>query len=210
MVLLDKMIEVPAPIYPPAEDSEILLKQMCRVFHPQLGTIIEVGTGSGYISLSYWMQHTRDTTKKGAGCSSIIVTDRVRECVDFVNKIQKEFGSQLYILRTLFKDGLKHSREDRIVFNPPYLPAENNIDSRLTEKERVSLVGGEVGVEVIEGLLKSLDGKYDELLLVTSSLSAKHTFFESLQEQGYSFQILDELRLFWEQLNVIKIVPHKE
>lgn len=98
----------------------------------------------------------------------------------------------------LFDKINKKLKFDVIVFNPPYLPEDENEprDSKL------STTGGKKGSEIINKFLiqaKKYLNKKGIILLLTSSLT------KGINLKGYNKKLIDSKKLFFEELYVFKL-----
>jgi len=173
-------------IYEPREDS-FLLQEQVRKF--AIGRVLDMGTGSGVQALA-----ALEKTKDVEAC------DINQEAVDFV----KSKGVKAY-KSDLFEN--VEGKFDLIIFNPPYLPLDEDED----EESRVVTTGGEKGHEIIERFLKEAKNYLAEngvILLVFSSLSGEsHKVLEGL---GYGYEELAEKKVFFESLYVYKVRPGRD
>ncbi len=170
-------------IYEPAEDSWLLAKFVKMLVQ---GKVLDMGTGSGVQALAA-LENTKDVLAVDVNPEAVAL---VKE--KSVNAIQSDLFAKV--------DG----QFDWIVFNPPYLPA----DEREPEDSRLATTGGEKGDEVLrrflheaKGYLKS-DGK---ILVLVSSLTGKP---EDLFAD-YTYTLLGEEKLFMETLAVYQLQARK-
>jgi len=93
-------------------------------------------------------------------------------------------------------------RFDVIIFNPPYLPKDEDEDDEI----RVITTGGEKGYEIIERFIKESKNHLDKdgiILIVFSTLTGD---VESLiKKYGYKSELLEEKSLFFEKLKALKL-----
>ena len=175
-------------IYEPAEDSYLMSEALKRELpkllnkNPEL-KFLEVGCGSG-INLE---------TAKSLGVKNIFGTDininAVKHC--------KTLGFNC-VKSDLF--GNVNGKFDVIVFNPPYLP----LDEEEPKDSRTATTGGKKGTELIIKFLKQAKehlNKNGKILLITSSLSKDIDFIAF----GYNAEVINEKKLFFEKLTVWKL-----
>ena len=171
------------PIYQPAEDSFLMLRILKEKL-PELLTknprlkFLEIGAGSG-IHLE---------TAKSLGIKNILSSDIDKRAVSHCNTLGFDC-----VQSNLFE---KIKGEfDIIIFNPPYLPE----DEDEPKSSRLATTGGKKGNEIILRFLEKAknyleqDGK---IFLITSSL-AKDVNFGKL---GYKAREIGCERLFFERL----------
>lgn len=174
-------------IYEPEEDSyfmaETIISEIPKILkiNPNI-KFLEIGCGSG-INLQAAL---------GAGIKlkniygSDINTNAVNYC--------KSLGFNC-ILSDLFSK--INGQFDLIVFNPPYLP----LDEEEPKDSRINTTGGKEGNEIIIKFLKQARNhlkKTGKIILITSSLS-KSVNFDRL---GFKSSIISEKKLFFERLIV--------
>lgn len=172
------------PIYEPAEDS-FLMSRILKEKLPELLeqnkklSLLEIGAGSG-IHLE---------TAKSLGVKNIVSSDIDKKAVAHCNLLGFDC-----IHSNLFEK-IPKQEFDIIIFNPPYLPQDNDEP----KSSRLATTGGKKGNEITLRFLEKakdyldLDGK---IFLITSSL-AKDINFEKL---GYNAKEIGCERLFFERL----------
>ena len=202
-------------IYEPAEDSYLMSEALKRELpkllnkNPEL-KFLEVGCGSG-INLE---------TAKSLGVKNILGTDininAVKHCKTLGFNCVK---SDLYATKNsklnakannvnnikifksdLFSSFLKTEKFDYMLFNPPYLP----LDEEEPKDSRTATTGGKKGTELIIKFLKQAKehlNKNGKILLITSSLSKDIDFIAF----GYNAEVINEKKLFFEKLTVWKL-----
>jgi release factor glutamine methyltransferase len=189
-------------IYQPEEDSYLLSETLKEFFKNKQKTIkiLDLGSGSGILA---------ETCRK-LGFKNILTSDINPESVKILK--EKKFDavqSDLFSNLGKRKGDLSGEpgvpiRFDLIIFNPPYLPTDENepVDSRL------ETTGGKKGYEII---LKFLDesrshlNKNGEILLLISSLTKPRIIKQKAKELGYKIKILNKKKIFFEELFVLLI-----
>jgi release factor glutamine methyltransferase len=145
----------PASVYPPREDSELLVPYAERTGGL---SVLEVGTGSGVASLA--------AARAGA---HVVATDLNPEALRFVRDAARREGLTLDAVRTDLAAGLR--RFDVVLANPPYLPttpAQRDPD----RWHNLALDGGTDGWATTARLLRDLPNHLTpngEAYLVVSS-----------------------------------------
>ena len=176
-------------IYSPEEDSYLLEKVILEKLpikvkeDPNL-TFLEIGSGSG-IQLNA-------AEKAGVKKENIFGVDLN---IDAVKHCQ---GLGFNSMKSNLFDKVKE-RFDIIVFNPPYLPEDENSED---EESKLITTGGKEGSEVINNFLKESKNflkKNGIIFLLTSSLT------RGIDWQGYKKELIIEKRLFFEKLEVWKL-----
>ncbi|MHA1305990.1 MAG: HemK2/MTQ2 family protein methyltransferase [Candidatus Heimdallarchaeota archaeon] len=173
-------LTIPKDVYDPAEDSFLLAE---NVVIPVNGKILEIGSGSGYVSLYLVKKYPQAeyfcidinpvaaaTTKKNAQLNKLNL-----------NVICSDLFSSLKISRVF----------DIILFNSPYLPiSEEGLLSRAWS-------GGIDGLEIVSKYLESLDEYLQRESFSYLVISSK----TDLKELN---KLLADLKLTWEEIDSLK------
>jgi len=164
-------------IYEAREDSFLLMKYIKNYAK---GEILDVGTGSGILA--------KEASKHG----NVLAVDIDQDALDLVKKLGiKARKSYLF-------SNVKESF-DLIIFNPPYLPEDQEED----EDSKKITTGGKNGYEIIERFFsqaKKYLKKDGKILIVFSSLTGD--VFKIMEKYGFEFRILEKEKLFFEELYV--------
>jgi release factor glutamine methyltransferase len=129
-------------VYPPREDTELLLRAVPqRVGHPD-EWLLEVGTGNGRVAL--------EAARRGF---RTIATDLNLTALGILRETSLGRGLSIAVVRTDLLSGLR--RFHRILFNPPYLPtvAATRDPDRW---QNAALDGGPEGWSVTHRFLREL------------------------------------------------------
>lgn len=164
-------------IYEAREDSFLLMK---HIKDYAKGEILDIGTGSGILA--------KEASKYG----NVLAIDIDQEALDLVKKLG---------IKTRKSDLFSNIKEsfDLIIFNPPYLPEDQEEDQ---ESKKIT-AGGKKGHEIIERFFSQVkkylkkDGK---ILIVFSSLSGD--VFKIIKKYNFEYKILEKEKLFFEELCV--------
>ncbi len=172
-------------IYQPAEDSFLMSDVLKKIIPKMLLKnknlrFLEIGCGSGI-----HLQTAKETgIKKENIFGADINVNAVKSCEKLgFNCVKSDLFSNV------------KGEYDIIIFNPPYLPA----DEKEPKSSRVATTGGRKGGEIINKFLiqarKHLkkDGK---IILLASSLTKGADF------SGYKKKIIGEKNLFFEKLHI--------
>jgi release factor glutamine methyltransferase len=148
-----------------------LLKKFIKDYVKRNDKILDMGTGSG------------------------ILADEARKYSDNVMASDINPEAKNAIISDLFSN--IRGEFDLIIFNPPYLPAE--------EKDPdIALDGGKKGYEIIERFLKEAKNyltKKGRILLLFSSRTGKNKINEILKKD-YKFKEIAKEKHFFEELYV--------
>lgn len=180
-------IQVPEDVYPPSEDS-ILLIESLDIREGE--RILEIGCGSGVVSI-HCARYGGIVTSVDINPSAVECTRRNAEC-NHVNLDVRQ--SDLF-------DNVPE-RFDTVFFNLPYLPVD---DEGMLAK---AWSGGDDGLGPLPRLLKEVKGHLYEggsLVVVVSSLMDQEALDSILN--GYKVEVKGQLPLFFEKLQVLEIIP---
>ena len=188
-------------VYEPAEDTFLLLESISVIPGQK---ILEIGSGTGIISLSYASQ--------GA---EVICSDINPHAIKIIQRNIQENHSQLkgsIEVRTgnLFDILHKDERFDIIIFNPPYLPTTNEDKKGMSEWYTRSFDGGETGLQVTTRFLKECKRflkKDGHVYIIISSFSKQENITRLLEEITLKHQVINKLRCDDEILYVYRFTP---
>ncbi|HPE62600.1 MAG TPA: class I SAM-dependent methyltransferase [Methanothrix sp.] len=182
-----------AEVYEPAEDTYLLLAAALEEVDPE-DLVLEIGCGRGVISRSLAPRARR-----------VIATD-VNPFA--VRSLRGRPGIEA-VRADLFRGIGARARFDLIIFNPPYLPTEE--DEVLEGWLNFAFDGGETGRETIdrflEGLKDHLAPRRGRALLLVSSLSDPEKVREKAEEEGLAVEVVAREKHFFEELLVLRLTP---
>lgn len=184
--------------YEPAEDSyllrDVLKKEIPKILKKNSNLIfLEIGSGSG-IQLQ---------TAKEIGVKNIFSCDINQKAVEHC-RLSRGFNCVKSDLFEAFKGRLNVKgtlvplQFDLIIFNPPYLP----IDENEPVNSRLETTGGKYGGELINKFLiqaKNHLKKNGKIFLLISNLTKGINF------NGYKKKIIAKKKLFFEELYVLEL-----
>ncbi|WP_457549678.1 HemK2/MTQ2 family protein methyltransferase [Archaeoglobus sp.] len=173
-------------VYPPAEDSELLLEVALREVKPK-DEVLEIGVGSGFVA-----------ERLKEKCRFLLATD----INPFACMMAKEKG--IDVVRTDLVKGIRKGFT-LILFNPPYLELDEN-EKRGDWLEK-AIDGGKGGIEVVCRFLDFVRDVLDEkgrIILIVSSFNVPHVF-EEIEKRGFRWKILAKRYLFFEELYALKL-----
>nr|MBI4156338.1 DUF2431 domain-containing protein [Candidatus Woesearchaeota archaeon] len=164
-------------MYEAREDSFLLMK---HIKNYAKGEILDIGTGSGILA--------KEASKYG----NVLAVDIDQDALDLVKKLG---------IRTKKSDLFSNVKEsfDLIIFNPPYLPEDQEED----EDSKKITTGGKKGHELIERFFSQVRkhlNKNGKILIIFSSLTGD--VFKIMEKYGFEFRILEKEKLFFEELYV--------
>lgn len=182
-------------VYQPAEDSRLLASVAVERVDAA-DRVLDVGTGSGYVA-------TQIATETGG---TVYASDVNPHACRRARANAREAGVDLPVVRGDLTEPFRGATFDRVVFNPPYLPADP--DAARDDWMERALSGGESGRAVIEPFLDDVgrvlapDG---ELLLLVSTLSDIEAVAAYAADRGLRAQTAREESFPFERLAVLSI-----
>ncbi|MFP3951452.1 MAG: HemK2/MTQ2 family protein methyltransferase [Candidatus Bathyarchaeia archaeon] len=168
-------------VYTPAEDSYLLAKHVKRLVR---GDVLDMGSGSG---LQTAIAAEKEEVKHVLAVDiNPIALEEARRRVRASGLSEKVD----FRLSDLFEE--VDGTYDWILFNPPYLPSDGEVDE-------LSWAGGRAGRELIHRFLSGAPEhlkKSGSMLLIYSNRTA----LDPSNYGGYEWTIIDEEDLFFEKL----------
>lgn len=183
----DMCFEVPKRIYEPGEDSELIAK-VIESLDLSGKTVLEIGCGCGFLAIL--------TAKAGAHVTAVDIDENAVE-ITITNA-----NANGVLIKVIKSDLFSNISGifDLIVFNPPYLPVEDN-------EQDNTYAGGETGRETIKQFIESV-GNYlvpgGIILLVISSLTGEKKTTELFEKHGLHAEAIAREKIPWEELIVIQ------
>jgi release factor glutamine methyltransferase len=172
-------------VYEPREDSYMLAEIVEELVY---GKVLDMGTGSGIQAITAALKpEVKEVTAADINPEALRRAEKRAKSENVGDKVT-------FIQSDLFQN--LSGKFDWIIFNPPYLPSEGEVDE-------LSWVGGEKGFEVIETFLVEASKYLEEdgsILLVHSSLTKL-----KIDERDYWVEVLVEKELFYEKLVIVKL-----
>lgn len=190
----DHIFYVFPEVYEPSDDTYLLadnlkVKKGCEV--------LDIGTGCGILGILASDMADRvvavEINPYAVRCAKINA-----EINDAAEKVEIRQGS-------LFEVVQPEEKFDLIIFNPPYLPInENEVGTEWLEK---AWNGGPSGRDVIEKFLKDVSLHLREkgsILMIQSSLSDLTETVRKLEKIGFAVKILAEIKVNFEKIHLIQ------
>ncbi|MFW5704588.1 MAG: HemK2/MTQ2 family protein methyltransferase [Nanoarchaeota archaeon] len=187
-----------AEIYAPAEDSQLLLDSLKEFLDEKENLkVLEVGVGSGYISLNLAKQFK----------NKYFATDINPKAIEVTKENFEKENLKINLKQGNFTQPFKEEKFDLIFFNTPYLPCETGEKFEdLTLKDK-AIYGGKRGCETTCDFIFQINDSLEEngvVFLLYSSLSSPKDIEQQLKRQGFEFKIVNTKAVFFEDLIVIK------
>jgi len=194
----DRPIYVFPEVYVPSDDTYLLAKYV----KPNTNDVVlDMGTGSGILAILA-SEHAKkviatDINPHALRCAALNIK------INGLNeKIEVRQGD-------LFKSINANELFDLIIFNPPNLPVKEEDGKVWLEK---AWSGGVNGREIIDRFLKEFQcflNKNGSVLMIQSSLSNKNETNKKIQKQGFHIEFLEEKKLNFEILTVLRATRKK-
>ncbi len=189
-------LSLPPEIYPPAEDTYLLLETLeTDLKQKSIDCALEMGAGSGYISLGIYKQ-----------VNELVVTDINPIVINYFNDLKIKYKlDKMKIIKSNLFNNIKR-KFDLIIFNPPYVPSQGI--PKEEEIEKLATDGGAFGRGVILKFLKGLKehlSKNGVCYLLISSFNNPHYIFKQIIKNNLHYSILRERNIFFEKLIILKI-----
>ena len=176
-------------VYPPQEDSHLLETEILKI-NLENKKCLDMGTGSG-IQANAMLK---------AGSKEIICVDINYKALLASEKRNHEFKNNIRFIESNLFSSLKDEVFDFIAFNPPYLPSD---DMKFKD-----LDGGKKGREITDKFIKELPNHMHQksiCYLLISSLNDEEELLKFLEKNGLIGFSINRLKLFFEELIVLKI-----
>ena len=127
----------------PRPESEMLVELIIKANdRKKISSILELGTGSGCISVSL---------AKELSHSQIVSIDICAKALEVANKNAQYYGvNNISFIKSDWFNKLDNQKFDCIVSNPPYISEDDPYLSELTFEPSKALVSGDDGLEAIE------------------------------------------------------------
>jgi release factor glutamine methyltransferase len=187
----DLKFEVDDGVYPPAEDTYLLLD---AIELESADSFLEVGCGVGLISMA-----AAEVAK------SVVATDislnAVRNTIRNM-KLNSADERSCVIQSDLLEALAPDARYSAIAFNPPYLPEDDSV----TEMDH-AFVGGSSGVELTERfILQAIPHleRNGRIYIVVSSLADIERISDFMESKGLQVKVIAEETLFFESIHVLQ------
>ena len=187
-------LEIVPEIYMPREDSFLFIDNLKYEMVGE-NVFTEIGVGSGIISLSI-----------GDKSSSIIGVDinMIAALISKKNAYSNNYDNYLGVCGDGVKSFRKKSLGGKLIFNPPYLPEDSEIDPYSPKHELQQLVGGKKGDEVINSIINSLDDGVNVVFTMISSLATNPIEF-SINKKEWNISVVSSENLGFETIWLLKL-----
>ncbi|NPD87121.1 MAG: methyltransferase [Asgard group archaeon] len=189
-------LEIPEDVYFPEEDTFLILNSIEIIEDYRF--LLEIGGGSGIISIV--LAHRNPKLR-------CLITDISLSSVKTIYKNSRlnHLEKQIDAVCMDKMQALRQFCPDIIIWNPPYLPSDEDTDSFSFEDKKM-LIGGKKGYEEVYELFKYLKQNKIRTSFYTlfSSLAWSKEDLHDIEDTGFSVQIIDEINMFFEKLYLVK------
>jgi release factor glutamine methyltransferase len=180
-------------VYEPAEDSFLLADAALKEAGPGM-RILEVGTGSGFVS-AVLLANLKDIYLLATEINPHAA------CCAKANGVE--------VIRTDFFRGVKSGKTescfDLILFNPPYLPTSK--DEKVPGWLNYAFDGGISGRETLDRFLDEVKDYLKpggKILVLISSITGLGAVMEKMKGLGFKADIIERKKVSFEELMVIR------
>ncbi len=180
-------------VYEPAEDSFLLADAALKEAKPGM-RILEVGTGSGFVS-AVLLANLKDI--------SLLAT----EINPHAARCAKANGVE--VIRTDLFRGIKpekpENRFDLILFNPPYLPTSK--EEKVPGWLNYAFDGGISGRETLDRFLDEVRDYLKpggKILVLISSITGLEAVKEKMRSVGFKVDVVERKKVSFEELMVVR------
>lgn len=187
------VFDVPEDVYEPAEDTFLLARNLTVAAAER---VLDMGTGCGFLAVV-----------AAEKASRVVAVDSNPFAVACARKNAEQNGVAAKVeprLGELFEAVKEDERFHLIVFNAPYVPVEQTEGGSWVE---TAWAGGETGRTVIDRFIDRVSQHLESngrVLLVQSSLANVEETLTRFEQRGLRALIVDEEKLDFEKLVVIK------
>lgn len=181
-------------VYSLREDTYLLAESL-REEVKEEDEVLDVGTGTGILALI--------AARKGKNTTG---TDINKKALRLAKINARENGiTNVEFLQSDLFENIGEEKFNLIVLNPPYLPGKS---LERGSRESDQWYGGENGRKVVKNFSKGVE-KYLEgdgrILLLISSLTNLDETEKLFRERGFEVEVIDERKIRWEKLYVLRI-----
>lgn len=186
------MIEIDTDenVYPPSDDSLLLLKAVDRSH----GDVLDMCAGTGIIGLNAALSANKVTL--------VDINENALKLIEHNSKMNNV--KNIEIIKSNLFEGLNDKKFDVIYVNPPYLPGHVNNSDFMD----IATIGGEKGNEIIIKLIEQIKDhmkENGEAFMVISSASNTDEIFEKIRQENLNYEIVMTKQFFFEELELIRI-----
>ena len=183
-------------VYEPAEDSFLLATYASSLS----GSILEIGCGSGIVSLSAAQANPQNSVL------GVDINSKAVKCSE-ANAAANGIKNATFLLSDLFSEVPPAQKFDCILFNPPYLPT-SRAERLKSPEENAAYDGGATGLNVFKKFIAEAPAHLSDggkvAVIATSLGNGVEKTLALLEARVGSAQVLAEEKFFFEKLALIE------
>lgn len=205
-------------VYEPCEDSFLLLDGLEQEhsflqtrFKHQLAVVCELGPGSGIVT-TFLMQNDIPSSK-GSIYLALDISPWALEATQDTQSRNDCQSRYLSVIQSDLAKCLRHNSTDLLVFNPPYVPAEQVPERPSSSKDDkrqwldLALLGGEDGMVITRQVLDQLDSILSQqgvAYILFCARNKPEQVAESMRQQGWNVDLIINRKAGWEVLSIYR------
>lgn len=205
-------------VYEPAEDSFLLLDSLetdlsflAERFDKKLALVSEIGPGSGIITT--FMVQNGIPNKNGSIYTALDVNPWALDATEETLELNKCTKLSVDLIQSDLTTSIKPGQIDLLVFNPPYVPAEDlpEIPNKLEDTDQwldLALLGGEDGMIITQKVLDQLDNTLSPNGVAYILFCARNKPEEIVRKLSnkWDVKLVEHRKAGWEVLSVYRFM----
>ena len=192
-------IHLPSTVYKPREDSFLMIDEITPLFTKNT-SFCEVGSGSGIISISLALQNSSMVLATDINFDAALITHQ--------NASFNKCDHLLVVCTDLVASFREGGLPKFLLFNPPYLPEDPEIDDFTPRYEQLQLIGGKKGYEIIINFMQNRRNKNHIVFTIISSFSTNPIDFQQMNPEWNCYSV-DSKNLGFETIWLMKLESKK-
>lgn len=182
-------------VYSPREDSFLFIDFLKKSRSISQHQFLEIGTGSGIISILLG-KHNLNVTNYASDLNYMAALNAKD------NLKSNGIENVMIVCTDFFKSFRKNSSPKLVIFNPPYLPDDPEMDPLLSNSEKIQFSGGIHGYETLSELLAVVD--CERIISMISSNAISVADYQTMHPQ-WNIEILDQKSFAFEKIVLISM-----
>lgn len=167
--------KVSADTLTPRPETETLVELALEVLSKNtVDSVADIGTGSGCIVISLYLESTAKTKFAGYDIS--------KRALKIASDNAKIMRANVDFFQDDLKSESKHQWQDAglIVANLPYVPADFNINLAASHEPEFAIFGGKDGLDYYRSMFEKINGKTE--FVITESMPPQHQTLKQIAE----------------------------